>query len=120
MAVRTYSGSARPIDSRFEGVAGYEVVEWDEADASIARGYRHIASGALLCGATVTVSAARQTVLAAAAAAAAADATAKQNFLDSIIDLATKVKNNTATAGEQRTLLVKLSRAAVGLLSDLP
>lgn len=120
MAIRIYTGSARPVNDAYEGNPAYEIVERDAADGSLERGYRHIASGDCIGMATMEVSAAREVVLAAARAAVAAETTARQTFITSITDLAVKVKANTATAAEQRTLLVKLARVAVGLLSDMP
>lgn len=122
MAVRAYAGAARPVNDRYEGKPGYEIVEWDDlgGDGTIYRGYRETASGALLSGAAIEISAARLAVLAAEQTARSDRETQIATFRQSIIDLAIKVKNNTATAAEQRQLLVKLSRAVAGLLSDLP
>jgi hypothetical protein len=120
MAVRAFAGTARPIDSAFEGRQGFRVVEWDDADGSIIRGYERLSDGALLSGACFVVSPARQAVLDAINTAASADNTNRANFIASIVALAQAVKDNTATAAQQRQLMVKLSRAVLGLMSDLP
>jgi hypothetical protein len=70
MAIRIYTGSGRPIDSRFENDLGHEKVEVDATDGSVDRGYREIATGKLLCLATMVVSAARASALAAQQSAA--------------------------------------------------
>jgi hypothetical protein len=119
MAVRLYAGSARPIDSRYESDPAYRKVEVDAADASIDRGYEHIATGTLVALATMVVSPARQAILDAANASTAASNAQIATFRQSMRDLAQKVKDNTATAGEQRQLLVKLARVADGVLADL-
>jgi hypothetical protein len=120
MAVRAYAGTARPVDSVYEGRAGFRVVEVDATDGSLDRGYQEIATGKLCSLATMVVSPARQAALDAINADATAEAAQIANFRQSIRDLAVKVKNNTATAAEQRQLLVKLSRVADGVLADLP
>jgi hypothetical protein len=120
MAVRAFAGTARPIDSAYEGRPGFRTVEWDDPDASIMRGYERIADGALLSGACMVVSPARQAVLDAINTAAAAENNTRATFMASIVTLAQLVKDNTATAAQQRQLIVKLSRAVLGLMSDAP
>jgi hypothetical protein len=122
MAVRAYAGAARPVNDRYEGKAGYEVVEWDDlgGDGTIYRGYRETGTGALLSGAAIEISVARLAVLATETAARADREAQIATFVQSVKDLAQLVKDNAATAAQQRQLLVKLSRAVVGLLSDLP
>lgn len=129
MGVRTYTGSARPIDSVHEA-AGRRRVEWDadgtnyrgrrvpgDADGSIYRGYEM--EDGRLCGACMVPSAARLASLNAENSARAASEAQIATFRQSIRDLAQKVKDNTATAAEQRQLLVKLARVADNILSDL-
>lgn len=129
MSVRDFIGTARPFSSQFEG--GARTVEWDADgsthrgrvvpggnDGSVYRGYE-TPDGRLVCGACVQVSAARQTALNAETAARTSSEAQIAAFKQSIADLAAKVKANTATAAEQRQLQVKLSRAVLGLLSDL-
>lgn len=120
MAVRAYAGSARPVDSQFEGNAAFRVVEVDDPDGSLLRGYQKIADGTFRSLACMEVSPARAAVLATIHQAAQQEAADVAAFRQSIRDLAVKVKNNTATAAEQRQLLVKLARVADGVLSDLP
>ena len=121
MAIRVITpDTPRVVDAVYEGRAGFQIVEVDASDGSLDRGYQRIADGKLFSLATMVVSAARQTALDTLNAAVAAENTTRQTFIASIVALAQKVKDNTATAGEQRQLMVKLSRAAIGLLSDLP
>jgi hypothetical protein len=129
MSVRAYNGVATTVNDAYEA-AGLPRVEWDAdgavykghvvpggTDGSIYRGYE-LPDGRLT-GSCFVASAARLAALAAERAAAEATVASRQNFIASIATLAQKVKDNTATAAEQRTLLVKLSRAVVGILSDL-
>lgn len=125
MAVRSYTGTARPTDSRFEGNPRYRTVEWDHADASIIRGYQKISSdgdslpvGALVSGCTMVVSPARQAALDAANAAAAAEKAQDAAFLADLETLATAVRDNTATQAQTRRCIWKLFRAYKGLLRD--
>jgi hypothetical protein len=120
MAVRAYSGTVRPVAYPYEGNPAYRVAERDEADGSISRGYQEIANPGNFIGDIMVVSAERATALAAQVAAQTQARANVEAFKASIIALAQKVKDNTATAAEQRQLLVKLSRVAVGALSDLP
>jgi len=118
MATRAYNGTARPVSDRYELDPAFRKVEWDDADGSIIRGYEEIRTRALVCGACMVVSPSRQTELDAVNAARAAAEAQVATFKASIVSLAQKVRDNTATAAEQRQLLVKLSRAVFGLLSD--
>lgn len=88
-------------------------------DDGTCQGYAHT-DGRLWPGPLVTRTQAKIDADAAAVTAAAAAATTRATFLASIVSLAQKVKDNTATAAEQRQLIVKLSRAVLGLASDLP
>ncbi len=130
MSVRDYSGTARPVSSQFEGQPDHRVVEWDDDgsthqgrvvpgdnDGSVYRGYE-LPDGRLV-GACMVVSAARQAVLDAANTSNTATASQIATFRASIATLAQLVKDNTATTAQQRALIVKLSRAVLGLTSDL-
>ena len=88
-------------------------------DDGVCQGYAHT-DGRLWAGPLVTPTPAKLTADATATTAAATETTNRAAFVASIISLAGKVKDNTATAAEQRTLMVKLARVAVGLLSDMP
>lgn len=133
MAVRAYSGTSRPVSSQFEGKPDHRVVEWDAdgslhrgrvvpggTDGSVWRGYE-LPDGTLVGSLPSDgVSPARQTALNAATAAHTASEAQIATFKQSIATLAQLVKDNTATAAQQRQLIVKLSRAVLGLLSDAP
>ena len=121
-----YSGPARPVNDAYEGKAAFRPVRWNDDDGSLYAGYQRIADAAVapkfgtLGGSCMQVSATRQAALDAANAAEAANENQVATFRASIVALAQKVKDNTATAAEQRQLIVKLSRVSAGVLSDLP
>jgi hypothetical protein len=78
MAIRPYNGTARPIDSVYEGKE--QSVEWDAPDGSIMRGYQRSSDGALVSGACVQVSPARQAELDKINAAVEAERQGDDNF----------------------------------------
>jgi hypothetical protein len=118
-----YAGVQRPHDGIIEPVfggalkAGYSKKQWLHADGSTYRGYLY--PDGRLIGSCFVISAARQALLDADNAATASAAAQIATFRQSIRDLAQKVKDNTATAAEQRQLLVKLARVADSVLADL-
>lgn len=118
MAIRSYAGTARPIDSMYEGRVGYRVVEWDHADGSIMRGYQRVSDGTLIGGACFTVSPARQAVLDAMNASAADEKAQDATFLSNLQTLAVAVRDNTATAAQQRRCIWMLFRAVRGILRE--
>jgi hypothetical protein len=118
MAVRAYAGSARPVDSVYEGRAGFRVVEWDHADGSILRGYQRLADGALIGGACFVVSPARQAELDVLNTAEATRKAGDAAFMADLEQLALKVRDNLATAAETRRCTWKLFRAVRGILRD--
>lgn len=119
-----YSGTARPWDSVIEPVlggplkAGHAIRQWLDAQGCTCRGY--LLPDGRLIGSRFILSASEQAAADAAAAAKTASDAQIETFRQSIRDLAVLVRNNTATAAQQRTLMVKLARVADNLLSDLP
>lgn len=118
-----YNGTDRPWDSIIEPVfggplkPGYSKKRWLHADGSGYKGYQY-PSGQLV-GVCDTISPARQALLTAAANAAATEKALDDTFLAEMDALAVAIRDNTATAAQQRRFTVKLYRMIKGILRDL-
>lgn len=118
MAIRDYAGTARPIDDRYESDPNYRRVEVDDPDGSLYRGYEHRTTKRLVSLACMQVSPARQAALDLVNAATAQAKADDSAFLQDLETLAIAVRDNTATAAQQRRCIWKLFRAVRGLLRD--
>ena len=117
-----YNGTQRPWDSVIEPVfggplkAGYRKRQWNHADGSLFRGYQHPDSA--LAGTCIAPSPARQVELDAINSTIAASKALDDEFMADLQTLAIAVRDNTATAAQQRRCIWKLFRALRGLLRD--
>jgi hypothetical protein len=118
-----YAGTVRPWDSVIEPVqggplrSGYAIRQWLDSTGSTCRGYLY--PDGRLIGARFILSASEQAAVDAALAAKAQRDADDATFLAEMETLAVAIRDNAATAAQQRRFIVKLFRMVKGILRDL-
>jgi hypothetical protein len=112
--IEDYGGTDALVDVYEQ--RGYLRKKWLDDDGSGFKGYQ-LPSGQLV-GHCFVASPARQAQMDAVNAAETARATQRAAFIQSLVTLGQAAKDGTITAPQQRLLLAKLARVAVGFLED--